>query len=193
MKQFQVCKRLRARYDILTILFLFLSMLFQGIQCADTPVLVLQRKPRRQDVVNFSPSEGKWATRVRCLGVAFAPRSPHSHQSLRMTQLTALSPRKLTILSPIICHPHKSSGHCPAFPASFSLFQPTVCRRKQQRRPRSLENPTVWTLDSGFMHAALVSRILQSAVCSVLVPAPSGLQSAHPIGNHNSRDMEITA
>jgi hypothetical protein len=76
MKQFQVCKRLRARYDILTILFLFLSMLFQGIQCADTPALVLQRKPPRQDVVNFSPSEGKWATRVRCLGVAFAPRSP---------------------------------------------------------------------------------------------------------------------
>jgi hypothetical protein len=31
MKQFQVCKRLRARYDILTILFLSLSMLFQGI------------------------------------------------------------------------------------------------------------------------------------------------------------------
>jgi hypothetical protein len=92
MKQSQVCKRLRARYDILTILFLFLPMLFQGIQRADTPALVLQRKPPRQDVVNFSPSEGKWATRVRCLGVAFAPRSPHwtlGTKSLRMTQLTA--------------------------------------------------------------------------------------------------------
>jgi hypothetical protein len=47
-----------------------------------------------------------------------------AHQSLRMTQLTALSPRKLATLSPITYHPHKSSGHCPAFPPSFSLFQP---------------------------------------------------------------------
>jgi hypothetical protein len=168
MKQFQVCKRLRARYDILTILFLFLSMLFQGIQCADTPALVLQRKPRRQDVVNFSPSEGKWATRVRCLGVAFAPRSPHSHQSLRMTQLTALSPRKLTILSPIICHPHKSSGHCPAFPASFSLFQPTVCRRKQ---PTATPQPREsHRLDSGLGIHARSPRQSHSAVCSLQCP-----------------------
>ena len=108
-----------------------------------------------------------------------------AHQSFRMTQVTALSPRKLTILSPITYHPHKSSGHCPAFPASFPLK--SYADGNSQRRPRSLENPTVWTRDS------CSPRQSHSALCNVLVPAPSGLQCAHPIGNHNSRDMEITA
>jgi hypothetical protein len=41
------------------------------------------------------------------------------------------------------------------------------------------------------IHAALVSRILQSAVS--LFQHLRDCMSAHPIGNHNSRDMEITA
>jgi hypothetical protein len=91
-----------------------------------------------------------------------------AHQSLRMTQLTALSPRKLNILSPIICHPHKSSGHCPAFPASFSLFNLLYCMQTETANgdPAASRIPPsgLWTRDSCTQPSSVAFCSLQSAV-----------------------------